>query len=323
MTKQNRKLGKQPARHDPRTLNLAKYLVGDFRLSEALPPPPAHCSYQEKITNGPGWPMMLNDELGDCTVACAGHMIQQWTAYAGKSFVPSDDEILSAYEAVGGYVPGNPDTDNGAVILDVLNFWRKTGIGGHKILAYVQVNPLLEDEVKTALQLFGNVYLGVQLPVSAQTTDYWAAASGPDGQPGSWGGHAIPLVDYDKEYYVITWGERLMMTPTFLKNYCDEAYAVLSQIGLTSGSIGALPDSTCHSCRRICNSLLDNAVDHTTERRTSVMITVSWWESFILQAAVSFLTALQTKITNPTELAGLQAVIVFLQKLLSGNVSTV
>ena len=53
------------------------------------------------------------------------------------------------------------------------------------------------------------------------------------------------------------------------------------------------------------------------------MITVSWWESFILQAAVSFLTALQTKITNPTELAGLQAVIVFLQKLLSGNVSTV
>jgi hypothetical protein len=50
------------------------------------------------------------------------------------------------------------------------------------------------------------------------------------------------------------------------------------------------------------------------------MITLSWWEQFIIGAAVSLLTLLQTKITNPTELAAIQAAITFLQKLLSGTV---
>lgn len=51
------------------------------------------------------------------------------------------------------------------------------------------------------------------------------------------------------------------------------------------------------------------------------MIQLSWWESFIIAAAVSFLTVLQSRIKNPVELAGLQSAIEFLQKLLSGNVS--
>ena len=32
--------------------------------------------------------------------------------------------------------------DNGAVILDVLNYWRKTGIGGHPISAYADLKEL-------------------------------------------------------------------------------------------------------------------------------------------------------------------------------------
>jgi hypothetical protein len=51
------------------------------------------------------------------------------------------------------------------------------------------------------------------------------------------------------------------------------------------------------------------------------MVTLSWWEQFIIGAAISFLTVLQAKIKNPVELAGLQATIAFLQKLLNGNVS--
>lgn len=52
------------------------------------------------------------------------------------------------------------------------------------------------------------------------------------------------------------------------------------------------------------------------------MITLSWWEQFIVGAAVSLLTLLQTKITNPTELAAIQAAIAFLQKLNDGLVKT-
>jgi hypothetical protein len=51
------------------------------------------------------------------------------------------------------------------------------------------------------------------------------------------------------------------------------------------------------------------------------MVKISWWEEFILGAAVSFLTVLASKITNPVELAALQAAIAFLQKLLGGQVA--
>ena len=51
------------------------------------------------------------------------------------------------------------------------------------------------------------------------------------------------------------------------------------------------------------------------------MIKLSWWEEFIIGAAASFLTVLQQKITNQTELAALQAALTFLQKLMAGTVA--
>ena len=51
------------------------------------------------------------------------------------------------------------------------------------------------------------------------------------------------------------------------------------------------------------------------------MVKLSWWEQFIVGAAVSFLSVLQGQVTNPTELAAIQAAQTFLQKLLAGQVS--
>jgi hypothetical protein len=51
------------------------------------------------------------------------------------------------------------------------------------------------------------------------------------------------------------------------------------------------------------------------------MVTLSWWEQLVIGMAISFLTALQTKITNTAELTALQAALTFLQKLLGGQVS--
>jgi hypothetical protein len=50
------------------------------------------------------------------------------------------------------------------------------------------------------------------------------------------------------------------------------------------------------------------------------MIQLSWWETFIVTAAISLLTVLQTKISNTAEIAALQAAITFLQRLLAGGV---
>jgi len=51
------------------------------------------------------------------------------------------------------------------------------------------------------------------------------------------------------------------------------------------------------------------------------MLNLSWWEQLILGMVVSFLTALEPKLTNPTERAALQAALEFLQSLLSGTVA--
>ena len=154
------KLGKAPARHDSRTLQLAKYLP-----ATAIPHPPAKEDWEKKVKS---WPMMLNDNIGDCTCACAGHMIEQWTTYTGAPVTPSDQDVLKAYEAVGHYNPSDPSTDQGAVILDVLNYWRQTGVGAHQIMAYAALEPKNHNEVKDSILLFGNCYIGVQLPLSAQ-----------------------------------------------------------------------------------------------------------------------------------------------------------
>ncbi len=228
------KLGRQPARLDPRTLKLANYI-------KALPPPPASMGYVDKLTK---LGLMLNDSIGDCTVAAAGHAIQQWTTYASTPVIPSDGDILRAYMAVSGYNPNDPSSDQGAVVLDVLKYWRRTGIAGHRIMAFVSVDPANREEIKQAVTLFGNCYIGVDLPISAQTAPIggnrnpvWqvpkTALSG-DGEPGSWGGHAIPIVGFGPDgtpregTEVITWGQVFDMTWNFIEAYVSEAWVTVS-----------------------------------------------------------------------------------------------
>ncbi len=219
------KLGKKPARHDTRTLQMANYL--------GLPQIPAARDWTEKAAAH--WGMMLNDKLGDCTCAAMGHITQAWTANAGpKEVTVSDQAVLAAYEAVSGYDPQRPDTDRGAVELDVLKYWRKTGVGGHKIDAFVALEPRNHTHVQAAVELFGGAYIGLALPVSAQRQHVWSVPPGGAngiGAPGSWGGHAVVVEAYDAHGLTcITWGQKKRMTWSFWDAYCDEAYAPLSQL---------------------------------------------------------------------------------------------
>src|SRR5436190_15974434 len=95
------KLGKRAPILDKRTFQLARYLPA------ILPPaPPETDGYVTKV---PSFPMYLNDQLGDCVAAAAGHIINQETYYAsGTEALPTDAQILKTYEDVGGYVPGDP-----------------------------------------------------------------------------------------------------------------------------------------------------------------------------------------------------------------------
>ena len=149
----NKCLGKGAPILDPRTLRLSKYLL------PTVPLAPKRVNYSQGINV---WPMYGNDQTGDCTIAASAHHVECWTNKSkGSPDLMSNASILKAYEDVGGYVPGDPSTDNGCFMLDVLNYWRKTGIGGHKIDAYVSVDPMNHEEMAQAIWLFGGVYLGL------------------------------------------------------------------------------------------------------------------------------------------------------------------
>lgn len=224
----SRRLGKLSPRHDHRTLHFANYVRA------SLPQPPASCAWSGKV---PSWPMMLNDTIGDCAIAAPGHQLEAWTANAAAELTPTDDQILAAYSAVSGYVPGDSSTDVGCVELDVLNYWRGTGIASHKIGAFVALEPQNQQHVQAGVWLFGGVYIGLSLPLSAQNQQVWSAPVAPwlshllpQYQPGSWGGHAVYVVDYDQHGLTcVTWGALQRMTWSFLNTYCDEAWGIVSQ----------------------------------------------------------------------------------------------
>jgi hypothetical protein len=218
------KLGKLLPKHDVRTLQFANYLE-----TSILPSPPVTYSWSAKVKK---WGMMKNDTIGDCTIAAAGHLIEEWTADNGKLFTPTDTQIIQAYSAITGYNPKTGANDNGAVETDVLNYWRKSGIAGHKIFAYAGLEPGNHNHVQDSVYLFGGCYIGLALPVSAQSQNVWSVPPGGatgQGAPGSWGGHAVPVVAYDNSTLtIVTWGQLKKMTWGFWDAYCDESYAIIS-----------------------------------------------------------------------------------------------
>ena len=216
-------LGRKPARHDPRTLMLKS-------LMPTMPAPPPARDWTNKLPGDIG--MLDNDRIGDCTIASAAHLIQLWTSQTGLIQCPSLQEVIAAYSAVGGYSPTDPTTDQGANMLDVLNYWRNVGVGGYKIGAYVKVDHTDTDHVKAAIDYFGGVYVGANLPIRAQGSPWAGPINGAvgDDAPGSWGGHCMGVGGYDRTGTTyLTWGARKPGDWLWWYYYVDECYAIISQ----------------------------------------------------------------------------------------------
>jgi hypothetical protein len=102
-----------------------------------------------------------------------------------------------------------------------------------RIGAFVEVSLSSQIIVQDGIHLFGGLYTGFALPLSAQSQAVWDVPAGGakgKGEPGSWGGHATSLVAYDaRGVTCVTWGALQRMTWPFFKTYCDEAYAIVSQ----------------------------------------------------------------------------------------------
>lgn len=217
---------------NPRATHPRLTLDNYMSFGTILPTPTVQIDRQTAVS---AWPMYGNDVLGDCTCAAVGHIIQSLTAYSGTEVTVPESDVISLYETQG-YVPGNPSTDQGAVIQNVLQEWHDHPeiMGGHTISQFAELrNFYTVSNLKEALYLFGTVYLGINVPQSAM--DQFDA-----GKPWSYvgdnniiGGHAIPLQKVyapgiDGIYSVITWGRPQRMTRGFIHNYVEEAWVVIS-----------------------------------------------------------------------------------------------
>jgi hypothetical protein len=199
---------------------------------EAAPAaPPASCLYADPAIT---WDMLGNATVGDCTCAEAGHQVNQLTWYgSGTEVKPTTAQVLAFYSAITGYNPKDPSTDTGAYVQDVLAYWRKNGLIGHKIVAYAAVDVANVTEVKQAIALFGSLNVGLNFPSSAM--DQFNAGQDWDVVKGATieGGHCVMVLGYDAAGLdLITWGKRIRMTWAFWKKYVDEAWIVLDQDGV-------------------------------------------------------------------------------------------
>jgi len=232
------KLGKHRPVHDDRTLRFSNYVT------PALPAPPDSVAYYQKV---PTWPMYYNDQYGDCTCAAAGHMIQNWTANAATEISPPDPTVLKFYEH---FVGTPPPADAGCDMLSVLKYWRKAGLGRHKVQAFTALKLQDQSQAQSAIDLLGGIYLGVELPDFAVQagadwlTIPWAVPpGGPVGNaaPNPQNGHCIPAVGYDAEQlWIVTWGSLKSMSWDFYNAYADESYTIVSNdfLGATGNSPG-------------------------------------------------------------------------------------
>jgi hypothetical protein len=210
------KLGRAGIKHDPARRMAAKKILA------TLPKPPSMADWTRGMSD---WGVMANDELGDCTIAGLAHSIQVATANTGSMVTPTDTEVIAGYGHYCGYVPGNAFTDQGGVELDILPQVERDGFAGQKLLGYISPDPKNRREVAQAIAMFGNVYMGAVLPISAQTQKVWDV-EGNDG--GEWGGHCMIAPKYDPTGVTfVTWGALKKATWDWWMKYVDECHVLL------------------------------------------------------------------------------------------------
>lgn len=218
------RLGRRPNDGSKVRLALGPHLTGP------VPPNPVLVDWLSKVDS---WPMYGNDRFGDCVFAMIGHLIEAFTTYSsGRTVQVTEQDLLDAYSAVTGFDPNDPATDQGTVIQDALAYWQKTGIAGHKILAYAAVSVTDQAEVDAAINVFGALCLGVNLPNSAMNQfnagQPWTVER-PDG--GIDGGHAVPVGYYSHpagRTRVVTWARVQDVADAWWSKYVEEAWVVVA-----------------------------------------------------------------------------------------------
>ena len=195
-------------------------------LRNSLPAPPASCDYSAAAASVLAQ-MYGNDVLGDCVIAAGYHIEGVETGNAGDMFIATEAQIEKDYGSIGGYVPGDPDTDQGCDEVTAMNWWVANGFADKvKPLGWISVDPTNKAEVMQALYLFENCMFGVDLPdawvnpMPAASGFTWDAAGSPDPD----NGHGFNGAGYDSTgVKICTWGMLGKITWAAIAKYAAQS----------------------------------------------------------------------------------------------------
>ena len=222
------KFGRLPVRHTAYTD--ASLDVMRQHLAALGPPPKATNNWAAAVREH--WGFMGNDTLGDCVCADVSHIVMLNTANASSIVVPTYWQNVKLYEYVGGYVPGDPSTDNGCNMTTMDEFLKANGFLGYKVDAYAMIDFTNLSDLLWSVQLFGSCSIGFNFPAWAMDAfnagEPWGAP--PAGADTSIiGGHDVPIVQGTSagNFQCVTWGRLQPVSMAFWELYAEEAHARL------------------------------------------------------------------------------------------------
>lgn len=235
-TMEGMRLGKSEHKYDERTLRIARFMLPEIRI-------PTKFDFDARrrpfATH-----MWGNDAYGDCVIAGqANHLLRLERVEQRGTIALSDSDAVNRYKQLTGCKNPGDENDTGLYVLDAMRNWRNSGFEqttkkqrNYKIAAYGELEPEDRHQLRYAIYLLHGIHMGFWLPAAAQgmtSNGYWDynGESGPEWQPGSWGGHLVFAKKYDDEsVYVMTWGTEVKVSSNFIDKYCDEAWAVVDSL---------------------------------------------------------------------------------------------
>ena len=229
------KLGKL----DPKALPTGAKFLHEMCPSGQLPVAPPSGGSGHLVPAG-AWGMDGNDSWGDCVFAGLNHVFMLANAITGLSLPVGTDgdngTVAQAYEAFDHCTAPGCQNDVGADEQTVLADAGTSGYWGNFIDKFAAVKVSNLNDVRSAINLFGCVYIGINVQAAQQTQFE-------NGQPWEWiagdpviGGHCVLLANYTADGpNPVTWGEEIDATWAWLSSAMSECWVVVPRAFTLAG----------------------------------------------------------------------------------------
>jgi hypothetical protein len=211
-----------------------------------LPPAPAVFDHThgfdgfKMLGNGPDPTLHANagQPVGDCAFVGTVNvgLVDQAETGAQPDY-PTADNVVSTYLT---YDHGQ---DQGANLVDLLQFWQSHGLPwGGKIAAWASVDPHNPDRFWAACNAYGCLYVGIAVPATMDTQVENGQTLDLTGTPADreiMGGHCVVILSRDADGgELATWGQRVRFTQRWWDTYGEEAHVVITPAQVTAKGDG-------------------------------------------------------------------------------------